>query len=108
MQNLSPSAISSTESCSFEFQLIQKSLPVTEFPQSETECLNLNITAPEEALNGAPGIPVFVFIHGGGFATGSNAWPQYDQRRLVQLSRDLGTPVIGVGIKYFPSMSLFQ
>ena len=95
-----PSATSPPSACQLEFNLIQKPLPIGEFFQSVTECLNLNITVPAEALSGQSGLPVFVFIHGGGFATGSNAWPQYDHARIVQLSRDLGLPVIGVGIKY--------
>ncbi len=41
-----------------------------------------------------------VFIHGGGFAMGSNDWPQYDQSRLVKLSIDVGLPFIGVTVKY--------
>ncbi|TVY48173.1 Para-nitrobenzyl esterase [Lachnellula occidentalis] len=94
------SAISPPNACEFEFGLIQKSLPATKFPQSDTECLNLNITAPADALRGPSALPVFVFIHGGGYSIGSNAWPQYDQARIVTLSQELGIPVIGVGINY--------
>jgi len=93
------SAISPPNACEHEFGLIQKSLPVTKFSQSDTECLNLNITAPADALHAPSALPVFVFIHGGGFSIGSNAWPQYDQARIVTLSKELGIPVIGVGIK---------
>jgi len=75
-------------------------LPIPEFPHSDIDCLHLNITAPEGAATKYSGLPVFAFIHGGGFAIGSNAWPQYDQARIVKLSCDLGMPVIGVGIKY--------
>ncbi|KAH8595663.1 putative carboxylesterase [Bisporella sp. PMI_857] len=95
-----PSAILAPDACNTEFGLIQKSLPITEAPQSETECLNLNITAPVETLSESSALPVFVFIHGGGFGTGSNSWPQYDQGRIIQLSRDMRTPVVGVGINY--------
>ena len=88
--------------CTHEFGLIQQSLvlPSKDFAQSDVDCLNLNITFPRESLDEASGLPVFVFIHGGGFYNGSNAWPQYDQGRIVKLSSDLGIPVIGVGIKY--------
>jgi len=40
-----------------------------------------------------------VFVHGGGYALGSNAWPQYDQARIVKLAAEIGMPVVGVGIK---------
>lgn len=45
-------------------------------------------------------LPVVVFIHGGGFEIGSNSWPQYDFRRIVELSVARRQPVIGVNIKY--------
>ena len=88
--------------CTHEFGLIQQSLslPSKDFAQSDVDCLNLNITAPGGTLDEASGLPVFVFIHGGGFYNGSNAWPQYDQAKIVKLSSDLGIPAIGVGIKY--------
>lgn len=40
-----------------------------------------------------------VLIHGGGFATGSASWPQWDLAPLVERSVKLGSPVIAVGIK---------
>jgi carboxylesterase type B len=82
-----------------EFAHIQKALPVPQLQQSGTECLNLNITTPS---NVAPesNLPVIVFLHGGGYAIGSNAWPQYDFRRIVALSMTNNRPVIGVNIKY--------
>ena len=88
--------------CSHEFGIIQQSLPLPskDFEQSDVDCLHLNITIPEGTLDKASGLPVFVFIHGGGFFNGSNVWPQYDQARIVKLSSDLGTPIIGVGIGY--------
>jgi len=33
---------------------------------------------------------------------GSNAWPQYNFRRLVNLSIKEGSPIIGINIKYDP------
>lgn len=86
-----------------EFGLIQKSLPMPlEASMSELDGLNLNITVPLlEGKLPAPDkkLPVFMFVHGGGFALGSNAWPQYDQARIVKLAADIGLSVIGVGIK---------
>jgi acetyl esterase/lipase len=85
-----------------EFGFIQKSLPVPEFVTSDLEGLNLNITIPlieGRIADSAHQLPVFVYVHGGGFALGSNAWPHYDQSRIVKLSVELGLPVIGVGIK---------
>jgi len=64
--------------------------------------LNLNINVPlvESKLPMPESkLPVFVFVHGGGFGLGSNAWPQYDMAKIVKLSADMGLPVIGVGIK---------
>ncbi|HEX2913229.1 MAG TPA: carboxylesterase/lipase family protein [Chloroflexia bacterium] len=39
------------------------------------ECLNLNVWTPDPS---ATGLPVLVWIHGGAFANGSGAVPQYD------------------------------
>jgi carboxylesterase type B len=69
---------------------------------SELDGLNLNITVP--LIQGqlpAPEhkLPVFVWVHGGAFAVGSNSWPQVDHERLVKLSAEIGLPVIGIGIK---------
>lgn len=88
--------------CDMEFAIIQHSLPKPELSISELEGLHLNITVPlvhNEMPRPDTKLPVFVFIHGGAFSIGSNAWPQYSQARLVKLSAELGKPVIGVGIK---------
>lgn len=84
-----------------EFGHLQHALPHTATPQSATECLNLNITMPNK-YSASNLLPVVVFLHGGGFAIGSNSWPQYDFRRLVELSIRGSTPIIGVNIKYGP------
>ncbi|KAM6527605.1 hypothetical protein FALCPG4_008660 [Fusarium falciforme] len=66
-------------------------------PISDTESLNLNITVPPE-----PGhdLPVLVYIHGGGFAFGSNSYPHYDQSKVVDLSVVMGQPLIAININY--------
>lgn len=81
-----------------EFSFIQKDLPGTAPPQSDTDCLNLNITSPLTASPNSK-LPVIAFLHGGGFAIGSNAWPQYDLQRFVKLGTEFGSPFIGVTIK---------
>ncbi|KAH7336031.1 carboxylesterase-like protein [Rhexocercosporidium sp. MPI-PUGE-AT-0058] len=86
-----------------EFGFIQKSLPMPEMRMSELEGLNLNISVPliqGKIPSPEQMLPVFMFVHGGGYALGSNAWPQYDQARIVRLSTKMGKPVIGVGINY--------
>jgi para-nitrobenzyl esterase len=45
------------------------------------DCLNLNIWTPDV---GRAGMPVMVWIHGGAFANGSGAIPQYDGSRFAR------------------------
>lgn len=94
----SPSVISPPPGCDIEFGFIQQSLPRSEFKSSELDGLNLNVTVPLNIPSGQK-IPVVIFLHGGGFFIGGNSWPQYDFGKLVKLSSDLGTPIIGVNIK---------
>ncbi|PVH70749.1 putative carboxylesterase [Cadophora sp. DSE1049] len=101
---LGPTVIHDPNACSLEQRLIQQSLPVSDLVQSDLNGLNLNITLPTGSLGL---LPVFVFIHGGGFSVGSNAWPQYDLARIVQHSVSMGKPVIGVGINYRLGVSGF-
>lgn len=49
-------------------------------PQSE-DCLSLNVWAHDDE---APLRPVMVFIYGGGFISGSSAWPLYDGQHLAR------------------------
>jgi para-nitrobenzyl esterase len=50
-------------------------------PMSE-DCLTLNVWAPAE--RGPRGLPVMVWIHGGGFINGSGAAPMYDGAVLAR------------------------
>lgn len=82
---------------------IQQSLPKPAPPgSSELDGLNLNISIPEAASRSPleKKLPVFVFIHGGGYAIGGNWWPQYDTAALVRLSVEQGSPIVAVNINY--------
>ncbi|KAF2750997.1 carboxylesteras-like protein [Sporormia fimetaria CBS 119925] len=67
---------------------------------SDLDGLNLNITVPSEVLNGAKDLPLYVFIHGGGFAVGPSWYPHYNTTPLVKFSSEIGKPIIGVSINY--------
>ncbi len=62
---------------------LEKLLGSADFPQDE-DCLTLNIWTP--AVEGSR--PVMVWVHGGGFTTGSGRTPWYDGTRLAA-SRDV-------------------
>jgi len=67
----------------------------------ELECCNLIVTLPDSCEKIEEGsLPVFVWVHGGGFTVGSNSWPQYDLTKFVETSVKIGKPVIGVSINY--------
>jgi carboxylesterase type B len=70
----------------------------------EFECLHVNVTVPKTTAtmrqNEGRGLPVFVWVHGGGLSIGSNSWPQYDLRRFVERSCKIGKPIIGVSMNY--------
>ena len=57
-------------------------------------CLTLNVYAPENATN----LPVFVWIHGGGFYAGSGA--EYNATPFVSTSVINSVPVVVVTINY--------
>lgn len=70
----------------------------------ELSCLQVNVTVPKTVVENqqkdAGGLPVFVWVHGGGLSFGSNNWPQYNLSRFVERSCEIGKPVIGVAINY--------
>jgi len=105
---LSPPPVSPIGAINREFGFIQHALPVPEVPgHSDTDGLNLNITLPlgKDGIT-YTNLPVYVFIHGGGFAVGSSWYPHYDPASLVQISVEKGKPIIGVTIKWvFPEDS---
>ncbi|RTE70156.1 hypothetical protein BHE90_015446 [Fusarium euwallaceae] len=83
-----------------EMQLIQQGIPKFDVPpMSDLDGLNLNITLPKDC-NEASQLPVLVFVHGGSFTFGSSSYPHYDQSRIVELSIEMGKPIIAVNFNY--------
>ncbi|EED13169.1 carboxylesterase, putative [Talaromyces stipitatus ATCC 10500] len=94
-----PTAASPVNGCDLEQSFVQKALPKQELPQSDTECLNLNIAVPEGTTSTSK-LPVLLFIHGGGLHIGANSWPQFDWTRVIKLSVEKGVPILAVGPNY--------
>ena len=71
---------------------------------NEFDCLNVIVTIPKGIQSNEKsrrrGLPVFVWVHGGGLSIGSNSWPQYDLRRLVERGAETDKPFIGVAMDY--------
>ncbi|KAI3602583.1 extracellular triacylglycerol lipase precursor [Moniliophthora roreri] len=65
---------------------------------SSEDCLTVNIYRPVDSIRGNRLLPVMVFIHGGGFLTGSSS--QVDGNPLVLRSITRGTPVIYASLNY--------
>lgn len=95
-----PAVLSPPGAVHMEQSIIQHTLPVTDESISDLDGLNLNITIPEVQGSSDKLMPVFVFIHGGGFNIGCASWPEYDFAKIVKLSAEKGLPAIGVSIKY--------
>ncbi|KAL4933276.1 putative carboxylesterase [Aspergillus undulatus] len=94
-----PTAVSLPIGCDLELMHVQHALPKKELPQSDLDCLNLNIAVPADTTS-ASRLPVFLFIHGGGLVIGANSWPQFDYGRLVKLSVEKKLPIVAVSINY--------
>ncbi|KAK6064902.1 carboxylesterase [Seiridium cupressi] len=67
---------------------------------ADPKLFSVTADSTDATQHGKGPLPIFVFLHGGGFALGSNAWPQYDLARIVKYSAEIGKPVIGVQINY--------
>lgn len=108
----SPPPVSPIGTINNEFGFIQHSLPLPDVPDhSDVEGLNLNVTVPtakDGAIDVDARLPVYVFVHGGGFAVGSSWYPHYDPAALVKLSVEKGKPIIGVTIKYVGEVCLLS
>lgn len=91
-----PSSFGPVTAFDNEMLFIQHAIPKPPTNHSDLECLNLNITVPKTTQKK---IPVFVWMHGGGFVLGANSWPHYDHAKIVKLANENGVPVIGIGIK---------
>ncbi len=52
-------------------------------PPMDEDCLTLNVWTPHPATGAGAGLPVMVFIHGGGFTSGASAQGLYDGRALA-------------------------
>ncbi|KAL0635255.1 hypothetical protein Q9L58_005821 [Maublancomyces gigas] len=61
------------------------------------DCLNLNVIRPSGEKSG---LPVLVWIYGGGWQQGQTADPRYNMSYIIQQSVEMGKPVIGVSLNY--------
>ena len=93
-----PTSVSPLFGFDMELGAIQHTIPKKELQQSDVDCLNLNISVPSGTTPSSK-LPVFLFIHGGGYIIGANSWPQYDHGRLVRFSAEKNLPIVVVSIK---------
>ncbi|KAL2159564.1 hypothetical protein VTH06DRAFT_2133 [Thermothelomyces fergusii] len=63
------------------------------------DCLYLNVVRPA-GISETAGLPVAVWIHGGGLFMGGSADKRYNLSFIVQTSVELGRPMIGVSLNY--------
>ena len=97
----SPAVVDIPNGPEAEQSLIQHTLDFDKstLSASDTEGLNLNITLPGD-VSKASRLPVFLFVHGGGFLVGSATWPQYDFAKFVHLGKANGLPCIAINFNY--------
>ncbi|KAI0428057.1 alpha/beta-hydrolase [Xylaria sp. FL1042] len=62
------------------------------------DCLTINVVRPTERSKEP--LPVLVWVYGGGLYAGSTADPQYNLSGIVQVSQEMGQPVIAVSMNY--------
>ncbi|KAF5844084.1 hypothetical protein GGP41_001474 [Bipolaris sorokiniana] len=70
------------------------------FLAKSEDCLQLNIVRPASLLPKYKRLPVLVWFHGGGMASGSGVDERYNGSFLVQESVEMGTPIIYISINY--------
>ncbi|KAK9789635.1 putative Alpha/Beta hydrolase protein [Seiridium cardinale] len=63
------------------------------------DCLYLNVVKPA-GLNDTSGLPVAVWIHGGGLYMGGSADRRYNLSFIVENSVNQGTPIVAVSFNY--------
>ncbi|KAL4820364.1 carboxylesterase [Aspergillus spinulosporus] len=73
--------------------------PAANLSQSEYDCLRLNIYAPASAVTSGEKLPVFVWIHGGGW-TIENGNADFSGDFLVHHSVKKDKPIVFVSINY--------
>ncbi|KAF2641769.1 lipase 3 precursor [Massarina eburnea CBS 473.64] len=61
------------------------------------DCLHLNIVKPRTDLSG---LPVLLWIYGGGWQQGATSDPRYNMSYIVRQSAAINKPVIGVSVNY--------
>ncbi|KAH6985504.1 lipase 2 [Ilyonectria destructans] len=69
------------------------------FNYTNEDCLTLNIHRPA-GYDETASLPIAVWIYGGGFVAGSALDPRYNLTFMVDESRKIGKPIIGVSISY--------
>ncbi|KAI0481768.1 alpha/beta-hydrolase [Xylaria cf. heliscus] len=62
------------------------------------DCLTINVVRP--AGKSQEPLPVLVWVYGGGLYAGSTADPQYNLSGIVQVSQEMGQPIIAVSMNY--------
>ncbi|KEF53158.1 uncharacterized protein A1O9_10606 [Exophiala aquamarina CBS 119918] len=99
-----PIPLNPPNACALEQSVfVQKTIPFTQCEQSDTEGLTLNISVPT-AVRNSTGLPVFTFVHGGGWVTGSIVYPQYDLAAITRLSVEAAMAQHG----YLPNNGLYD
>uniref|UniRef100_A0A8H7KCN2 Carboxylic ester hydrolase n=1 Tax=Bionectria ochroleuca TaxID=29856 RepID=A0A8H7KCN2_BIOOC len=63
------------------------------------DCLSINVVRPA-GISSDTNLPVLVWIYGGGFDGGGTSDPRYNMSGLVQLSQEIGKPIVGVSFNY--------
>ncbi|KAI0770567.1 Alpha/Beta hydrolase protein [Fomes fomentarius] len=70
----------------------------SDVPQSE-DCLSINVIRPANISVDAK-LPILVWIYGGGFTQGSNAFDVYNGSAIVERSVEIGQPIIFAAMNY--------